>query len=69
MSIFWFHDRRVDSFCFARTADVRGGHLIHYRVLMEPIANNVFFLAPEALSLGGNYRLVSRDDAGAVFNH
>ena len=29
---------------------------------------NVFFLAPEALSLEGNYRLVSRDDAGAVFN-
>jgi protein-glutamine gamma-glutamyltransferase len=45
-----------------------GAHFIHYRVLMEPIANNVFFLAPEALSLGGNYRLVSRDDAGAVFD-
>src|SRR6202050_605349 len=30
-----------------------GTHFIHYRVLMEPIANNVFFLAPEALSLGG----------------
>ncbi len=45
-----------------------GEHLVHYRVLMEPIANNVFFLAPEALSLGGNYRLVSRDDAGAVFD-
>ena len=55
-------------FLLGSTADVRGGHLIHYRVLMEPIANNVFFLAPEALSLGGNYRLVSRDDAGAVFN-
>ncbi len=41
---------------------------IHYRVLMEPMANNVFFLAPEALSLGGNYRLVTRDDAGAVFD-
>ncbi|HTA24576.1 MAG TPA: DUF3488 and transglutaminase-like domain-containing protein [Terriglobales bacterium] len=45
-----------------------GAHFIHYRVLMEPIANNVFFLAPEALSLGGNYRLVTRDDAGAVFD-
>jgi transglutaminase-like putative cysteine protease len=45
-----------------------GTHFIHYRVLMEPIANNVFFLAPEALSLGGNYRLVTRDDAGAVFD-
>jgi transglutaminase-like putative cysteine protease len=56
-------------FLLTSTAGMRaGGHLIHYRVLMEPIANNVFFLAPEALSLGGNYRLVSRDDAGAVFD-
>jgi protein-glutamine gamma-glutamyltransferase len=46
----------------------RAEHRIHYRVLMEPLANNVFFLAPEALSLGGNYRLVSRDEAGAVFD-
>jgi transglutaminase-like putative cysteine protease len=46
----------------------RAGHRIQYRVLMEPIANNVFFLAPEALNLGGNYRLVSRDEAGAVFD-
>jgi hypothetical protein len=45
-----------------------GGHVIHYRVLMEPIANNVFFLAAEALSLGGNYRAVSRDDGNAVFD-
>jgi protein-glutamine gamma-glutamyltransferase len=45
-----------------------GGHLIHYRVLMEPIANNVFFLAPEAVSVAGNYRLVMRDDADAVFD-
>lgn len=56
-------------FPLSSAAGVRGGeHLIHYRVLMEPIANNVFFLAPEALSLGGNYRLVSRDEAGAVFD-
>jgi len=55
-------------FLLSSTPEARGGHLIHYRVLMEPIANNVFFLAPEALSLAGNYRLVSRDDADAVFD-
>jgi transglutaminase-like putative cysteine protease len=55
-------------FLLSFSRDARAGHLIHYRVLMEPIANNVFFLAPEALSLGGNYRLVTRDDAEAVFD-
>jgi hypothetical protein len=55
-------------FELAPSTGARAGHLIHYRVLMEPVASNVFFLAPEALRLGGNYRLVSRDDAGAVFD-
>jgi len=55
-------------FLLSSPAERRAGHLIHYRVLMEPLADNVFFLAPEALSLGGNYRLVSRDDADAVFD-
>ncbi len=55
-------------FLLSSTPQARGGHLIHYRVLMEPLANNVFFLAPEAVSLAGNYRLVSRDDADAVFD-
>jgi transglutaminase-like putative cysteine protease len=55
-------------FLLSSESGARAGHRIHYRVLMEPIANNVFFLAPEALSLGGNYRLVSRDEAGAVFD-
>jgi protein-glutamine gamma-glutamyltransferase len=48
--------------------DTKSGLTIHYRVLMEPVANNVFFLAPEALSVGGNYHQVSRDDADAVFD-
>jgi len=56
-------------FILSSAAEARTGErLVHYRVLMEPIANNVFFLAPEALNLAGNYRLVSRDDAGAVFD-
>lgn len=55
-------------FLLSSAGGARAGHLIRYRVLMEPIANNVFFLAPEAVSLGGNFRLVSRDDADAVFD-
>ncbi len=42
--------------------------VIHYRVLMEPIASSVFFLAPIPLSLQGNYRVVSMDTGGAVFD-
>jgi len=42
--------------------------VIHYRVLMEPVASSVFFLAPVPLSLQGNYRVVSMDTGGAVFD-
>jgi hypothetical protein len=43
-------------------------HLIHYRVLMEPIGTNVFFLAPWARSVSGDYRTMSADSGGAVYN-
>nr|AYC79383.1 hypothetical protein [uncultured bacterium] len=42
--------------------------LIHYKVLMEPIGTNVFFLAPWAMSLRGDYRQVAGDTGGAVYN-
>jgi transglutaminase-like putative cysteine protease len=42
--------------------------VIHYRVLMEPLGTNVFFLAEKARSLTGNYRPVSTDAGGAVYN-
>jgi len=42
--------------------------MIHYRVLMEPIGTNVFFLAPWANSVSGDYRLLAADSAGAVYN-
>ncbi len=42
--------------------------VIHYRVLMEPIGTNVFFLAPWARSVSGEYRLVAADSGGAVFD-
>src|SRR3981081_3539893 len=42
--------------------------IIHYRVLMEPIGTNVFFLAPWARSVSGAYRMLSADSAAAVYN-
>lgn len=46
----------------------RGGRVIHYRVLMEPIGANVFFLAPWARRVSGEYRTLSADSGGAVYN-
>ena len=43
-------------------------HVIHYRVLMEPIGTNVFFLAPWPRSVSGNYRMLAADAGGAVYN-
>jgi len=42
--------------------------VIRYRVLMEPVASSVFFLAPTPLTLQGDYRVVSTDEAGGVFD-
>jgi transglutaminase-like putative cysteine protease len=41
---------------------------IHYRVLMEPIGTNVFFLAPQVRSVSGNYHLLATDLAGDVYH-
>ena len=43
-------------------------HLIRYRVLTEPIGTNVFFLAPWARSVRGDYRMLAADSAGAVYD-
>lgn len=40
--------------------------LIHYRVLMEPIGANVFFLAPWARRVSGAYRALQIDSGGAI---
>jgi transglutaminase-like putative cysteine protease len=50
------------------TANLRREHLIHYRVLMEPIGTNVFFLAPWARSVSGDYRLVAADSSGVIYD-
>ena len=44
------------------------GRSIRYRVLMEPLGTNVFFLAERPQSLKGNFRRVSTDAGGAVYN-
>jgi transglutaminase-like putative cysteine protease len=43
-------------------------HPIFYRVLMEPVGMNVFFLASTPESLEGNYKHVAIDDGRAVFD-
>ena len=42
--------------------------MVYYRVLMEPIGTNVFFLAPWARSVSGAYRMLSSDSGAAVYN-
>ena len=41
---------------------------LRYRILMEPLGTNVFFLADQPLNLTGNYRLLGTDLGGAVYN-
>jgi protein-glutamine gamma-glutamyltransferase len=50
------------------TANQSREQIIHYRVLMEPIGTNVFFLAPWARSVSGDYRSLAADSTGAVYN-
>jgi transglutaminase-like putative cysteine protease len=52
----------------ARTQTAMGkpNRPIHYRVIMEPIGTNVFFLAPWARRVSGAYRAVQIDRGGAV---
>lgn len=45
-----------------------GQNLIRYRVLMEPISTNVFFLAPWARRVRGEYQSIWVDSASAVFD-
>jgi transglutaminase-like putative cysteine protease len=51
-----------------RTASAGAGRSIRYRVLMEPLGTNVFFLAEKPQSLIGDFRQISIDDGGAVYN-
>lgn len=44
------------------------GRSIRYRVLMEPLGTNVFFLAEKPQRLIGNFRQVTMDSGGAVYD-
>jgi protein-glutamine gamma-glutamyltransferase len=44
------------------------GHLLHYRVAMEPLLSDVFFLLATPRTLQGNYRAVAEDGEEDVFN-
>ena len=52
----------------ARDVPQRSSLPVHYRVLMEPVGMNIFFLAGIPESLQGNYRNLGVDDGGAVFD-
>ncbi|HET7441637.1 MAG TPA: transglutaminase domain-containing protein, partial [Terriglobales bacterium] len=45
-----------------------GSRNIHYRVMMEPIGANVFFVTPKVGSLRGFYGRVNVDSAGALYD-
>ncbi len=51
-----------------RAASVVASRSIRYRVLMEPLGTNVFFLAEWPRSLAGTFRQVSTDAGGAVYD-
>jgi transglutaminase-like putative cysteine protease len=61
-------DLRPRSEMFGPPGSPSSGRSIHYRILMEPVGSEVFFLAPVPETLRGNYRLVAEDDGGAVFD-
>ncbi len=52
----------------AQLASPKATRPIHYRVLMEPIGTNLFFLASRPRFLKGVYRILATDRAGAVYN-
>ncbi len=53
---------------FVATRNALPRRTIRYRVLMEPLGTNVFFLAERAQSLTGNFRQVSMDSGGSVYD-
>ena len=50
------------------TNPFRAARPVHYRVLMEPIGTNIFFLAPRPRFLSGKYRMLATDRGGTVYN-
>lgn len=61
-------DGRFDLWRPSPTTRTHVVRLIHYRVLMEPIGTNVFFLAGRPHSLSGNYRSIAEDRALSIYD-
>ena len=61
---------RIDNVAMSSfvTTSLKREQMIHYRVMMEPIGTNVFFLAPWARSISGEYRVLAADRGGAVYD-
>ena len=47
---------------------VSKGKILHYRVLLEPLGTNIFFVAPKPRWLQGGYRMVTTDAGGALYD-
>ena len=56
-----------DSLPRSQLSSAAPANLIHYRVVMEPIGTDVFFLAPWARSVNGSYRSLQIDAGGGVY--
>jgi transglutaminase-like putative cysteine protease len=50
----------------AQQIPVNERNLLRYRVLLEPLSSNVFFLAEQPFTVSGNYRSLGIDAGGAV---
>jgi protein-glutamine gamma-glutamyltransferase len=71
----WSHSREQrilganeGGFALWPSASVSRRQLLHYRVLMEPVGNNIFFLAPVPQTLKGDYRVIAVDGGEGVSN-
>ncbi len=53
---------------YSRAAPAPGLPTLTYRVIMEPVGLNVFFLAPVPLKINGNYSVLETTLDGSVFN-
>lgn len=55
-------------FLVTRELPPNPGKLLRYRVMLEPLSSNVFFLAEQPATVAGTYSLVGFDAGGGVFD-
>ena len=61
-------DGRFPLWSYTAEPNPKTARSIHYRVLMEPIGTNIFFVAPKPRFLMGAYRMLGTDRGGAIYN-